>query len=206
MKLLRSSLVLATLVCSTGNWPAAAGGTEGKAYNVLEIARFEVSREDYSSKQSERAGRIPDETLDTIQRILISEYTESKVLPAVRKAGSPDDGEIVLELGGKVVDWLAGSQAKRILIGLGAGQQKIEVDCLLKDRATGAILGQERILDRKVAGIAGGNEEKGMRDFAEKVAKFIHTTMEARGWKAPAAPDSPGPRSGEVQNPRDASP
>jgi hypothetical protein len=201
MRRLRSSLVLATLVIVCGTSLPAEGDAGGKAYNVLEILRFEVNREDYGSKEAERAGRISDEVLDTIQRILISEYTQSKLLPTVRKAGGVGEGEVVLELSGKVVDWLAGSQTKRLLVGFGAGQQKIEVECVLKDKATGTILGQERILDRKVAGIAGGGEEKGMRDFAEKVAKFIHTTMDPRGWKAPAASASPTPASGEGQKP-----
>lgn len=184
----------------------AEGEAGGKAYNVLEIALFDVDRENYTSKEAERAGRIPDETLVTIQRLLISEYTQTKLLPAVRKAGSPEAGEMVLELGGKVVDWLAGSQTKRLLVGLGAGQQKIEVDCVLKDKATGTVLGQQRILDRKVAGVGGGSEEKGMRDFAEKVAKFIHATMDPRGWKTPAAPASAAPPSGEGLKPQETVP
>jgi len=201
MRRLRSGLVLATLAMGCGICLPAEGDARGKAYNVLEILRFEVNREDYGSKEAERSGRIPDEVLNTIQRILISEYTQSKLLPTVRKAGGTGEGEVVLELGGKVVDWLAGSQTKRLLIGLGAGQQKIEVDYVLKDRATGTIIERERILDRKVAGISGGNEEKGMRDFAEKVAKFIHASMDPRGWKAPAAFASPSPASGEAQKP-----
>ena len=196
MKQLGSSLVLVTLVVATlvivsGACLAAEDEAGGKAYNVLEIARFDVNREDYSTKEAERAGRIPDEALDTIQRILVAEYTQSKLLPTVRKAGAPGEGEVVLELGGKVVDWLAGSQAKRVLVGFGAGQQKMEVDCVLKDKATGTILGQGRILDRKVAGWAGGSEDKGVRDFAEKVAKFMHATMDSRGWKAPAEGQKP---------------
>jgi hypothetical protein len=192
-----SSLVLATLTMVFGTCLAAGPEPGGGTYNVLEVARFEVGREDYSSKEAERAGRIPDEVLETIQRILISEFTQSRLLPAVRKAGTPAGGDTVLELGGKVVDYLAGSQAKRLLIGMGAGQQKIEVDCVLRDRATGTVLGRVRILDRKVAGIAGGNEEKGMRDFAEKVAKFLRNTMEPVGWKAPAAPSPPITDPGE---------
>jgi len=193
MRRVRSGLVLATLVMGCGICLPAEGDAGGKAYNVLEILRLDVNREDYSSKEAERAGRIPDEILDTIQRILITEYTQSKLLPTIRKTGAAGEGEVVLELGGKLVDWLAGNPAKRLMVGYGAGQQKIEVDCFLKDKATGTILGQARILDRKVAGVAAGSEEKGMRDFAEKVAKFMHTTMDPRGWKAPAASASPAP-------------
>lgn len=190
---LRASAVLAIVLIASGTCLAAEGEGGGKSYTVLEVARFEVNRDDYSSKEAERAGRIPDEVLDTIQRILIAEYTGSRLLPTVRKPAAPGEGEIVLELGGTVVDWLAGSQTKRIFVGFGAGQQKIEMDCVLKDKVTGTILGRERILDRKVAGWAGGSEEKGVRDFAEKVAKFIRATMDPRGWKAPEVSSPPAP-------------
>lgn len=202
MRQLGSSFILATLVIASGTCLAAEGPAAGKSYIVLEVGRFEVNRDDYSTKEAERAGRMTDEELTTLQRILIAEYTQTKLLPTVRKAGGAGEGaEVVLELDGKVVDWLAGNPAKRALVGWGAGQQKIEVDCVLKDKATGAILGQERVLDRKVGGWGGGSEDKGMRDFADKVAKFIHTTMDPRGWKAPAAAASPGPASGESQKP-----
>lgn len=193
-----TSLVLAFLAILSSPCLAADTATSAKPYTVLEISRFEVNREDLSTKEAERAGRIPEDILDTIQRILVSEFGQSKILPTVRKAGAPGEGDVVLELGGKVVDWMAGSQAKRYWVGMGAGQQKIEVDCVLKDRATGAVLARERILDRKVGGIGGGNEEKGMRDFAEKVAKFMHASLDPRGWKAPEGPasESPAPQPG----------
>src|SRR2546426_9893858 len=106
MRRLRSGLVLATLVMSCGICLPAEGDAGGKAYNVIEILRLDVNREDYSSKEAERAGRIPDEILETIQRILISEYSQSKLLPTVRKTAGTGEGEVVLELGGKGVDWL----------------------------------------------------------------------------------------------------
>src|SRR5256885_14741783 len=117
MKWLGTSLVLAFFVTLFAPCLAAETGTGAKAYTVLEISRFDVSREDYSSKEAERAGRIPEDILETIQRILISEFSQSKVLPKVRKTGAPGEGDVVLEFGGKVVDWIAGSQAKRILVG-----------------------------------------------------------------------------------------
>src|SRR5258706_10933181 len=116
------SFVIALFVLLSAPCLAAETGTGAAAYTVLEISRFDVNREDFSSKESERAGRIPEEILDTIQRILITEYTQTKVLPTVRKKGPPRDGDVVLELGGTVVDWIAGSPTKRMLIGMGAGQ------------------------------------------------------------------------------------
>jgi hypothetical protein len=181
-----SMLVVAALAIA-GYSREAYAAESGAAYNVLEVARFEVNREDFSTKESERAGRISDETLETIQRILITEFSRMKLLPTVRKPVAAGDPGTVLELGGKLVDWMPGDASKRMMIGYGAGQQKIEVDCVLKDRATGTIIAHERILDRKIAGVSGGSEDKGMRDFAEKVAKFMHVTLDPIDWKAPPA-------------------
>lgn len=189
-----SMLVAGLAAVAGGMRTNLAGDADGKAYDVLEVARFEASHEDFSSKEAERAGRITDANLDTIQRILITEFTRMKLLPVVRKPGTPGETETVLELGGKVVDWMPGDATKRMMIGYGAGQQKLEVECVVKDRASGAILGKERILDRKIAGVSGGSDDKGMRDFAEKVAKFLHATLDPKGWKAPApaAVETPG--------------
>ena len=80
-------LVLTVLACLAA--PALARAEEPKtakvAYSALEIARFDVNREDYSSKEAERAGKISDEFLDGIQRALLGEMTRSSLFPAVRK-------------------------------------------------------------------------------------------------------------------------
>jgi len=158
--------------------PSAASDTsKGPAYTAIEIARFDVNREDYSSKEAERAGRIPDETLDTIQRIMIAEFTKAQVFPKVGKPGGAAVEDSTLELGGRVNDFKGGNKVARYFVGMGAGQQKIEIECVLKDKKTGDVLAREVILDRKVGGIAGGDEEKGMRDFAEKVIAFVQKTL-----------------------------
>jgi len=157
---------------------AASDASTVPAYTAIEIARFDVNREDYSSKEAERAGRIPDETIETIQRIMIAEFTKAQILPKVGKPGVTSGEDSTLDLGGKVIDFKAGNKTARYLVGMGAGQQKIEIECVLKDKKTGNVLAREVILDRKVGGIAGGDEEKGMRDFAEKVIIFVQKTLQ----------------------------
>src|SRR5881296_3002139 len=104
-------LVLTVLACLAA--PALARAEEPKtakvAYSALEIARFDVNREDYSSKEAERA-----------------------------EAGSP-----VLILGGRIVDFKPGNRAARYFAGFGAGQQKIEVECVLKNKTTGEVVAKE---------------------------------------------------------------
>jgi hypothetical protein len=187
MKPCMPMLTVALVIALTLPALAADAPPVTKTYAALEIARFEVNREDYNSKESERAGRIPDEVLDTIQRVLISEVVNSKKFATVAKAGATAGGEGSLELGGRVVDWLPGSKVARMFVGMGAGQQKIEVECVLKDKATGQVLARETILDRKVGGITGGSEEKGIRDFAEKVMVFIDQSLAKSGSVASAA-------------------
>ncbi len=159
---------------------AASDAPTVPAYTAIEIARFDVNREDYSSKEAERAGRVPDEALDTIQRIMIVEFTKAQVFPKAGKPGSAADMDSTLELGGRVIDFKAGNRTARSFV-MGAGQQKIEFECVLKDKKTGNVLAREVILDRKVGGIAGGDEEKGMRDFAEKVIVFVQKTLQVGG-------------------------
>jgi len=175
-------LVLTVLACLAA--PALARAEEPKtakvAYSALEIARFDVNREDYSSKEAERAGKISDEFLDGIQRALLGEMTRSSLFPAVRKpAESAEAGSPVLILGGRIVDFKPGNRAARYFAGFGAGQQKIEVECVLKNKTTGEVVAKEMITDRKVAGWAGGSEEKGVEDFAEKVLAFLKRSIGA---------------------------
>ena len=171
---------IAMIVVSLVVWLpcAASDGSTVPAYTAVEIARFDVNREDYSSKEAERAGRVPDEALDTLQRIIIVEFTKAQVFPKVGKPGLAAAEDSTLEIGGRVLDFKAGNKTARYLVGMGAGQQKIEIECVLKDKKTGNILAREVILDRKVGGIAGGDEEKGMRDFAEKVIAFVQKTLQ----------------------------
>ena len=161
--------------------PAQAVPAEAGSYAAIEIAKFEVNREDFSTKEAERAGRIPDETLEAIQRVMITEFTRAAVVPAVRKADPAASPEGTLELGGRVLDFLPGNKTARYFVGFGAGQQKIEVEVLLKDKKTGAVLSRETIRDRKVGGVGGGSEDKGIRDFAEKVVTFVQEGLKAPG-------------------------
>jgi hypothetical protein len=166
------------LVCLVAGTPCfALDATPVPAYTAIEINRFDVNREDYSSKEAERAGRVPDEMLETIQRIIIAEFTKAQAFPKVGKPGVAAAEELALELGGKVLDFKAGNKTARYFVGMGAGQQKIEIECVLKDKKTGSVLAREVVLDRKVGGIAGGDEEKGVRDFAEKVVVFVQKTL-----------------------------
>lgn len=167
------------MVCLVVGAPCIAlDASPAPAYTAIEINRFDVNREDYSSKEAERAGRVSDEMLETIQRIIITEFTKAQVFPKAGKPGLAAAEDLALELGGRVLDFKGGSKVARYMVGLGAGQQKIEIECVLKDKKTGNVLAREVVLDRKVGGIAGGDEEKGIHDFAEKVVVFVQKSLQ----------------------------
>ena len=85
----------------------------------------------------------------------------------------PDEAQAV-EFGGTVTDFKKGNQAMRYFVGFGAGKQKLAIDAWVRNKATGEIIFQDKIVDRKWAGFGGGDDRKGVRDFAEKVVLFLN--------------------------------
>lgn len=143
------------------------------SYQCLEIEKFFVDRNDYSTKEMERAAAIPEERITSLQHKIVGEISRKNILTKAVKADKESCEGKALVFGGKVMDYKQGNRAARILIGLGAGKQKFSVDCFMKDKETGQVLAKKTIIDRKVGGIAGGGEEKGESDFAEKVVHFV---------------------------------
>jgi hypothetical protein len=178
---LRFAACLLTVLSATGVFGLGAEEKvvpAGQSYSVLEVARFAVNRDDVSTEEAERAAGIPDEMLDAIHRGMLGEFTRNNAFPTVRKAADPNAAdEGVLLISGRITDFKAGNAAARLMVGFGAGAQKIEAECILTDKKTGKILGKQTIVDRKFAGVAGGDEVKGIHDFAEKVLVFIKSSL-----------------------------
>ena len=176
----KSTAALACALISTLTFitPAAAEDDGANGYTQLEVGRFEVERESFDTKEAERAGAIPEEMLDSIQRAIQGEMTRSGLFATVMKSGGESaGGERTLVVSGRVTDFKAGSRTARLWVGMGAGKQLIEVECALVDRETGEVVARQRIIDRKVGGWGGGSEEKGLEDFAEKVHEFIRKSL-----------------------------
>ncbi len=166
-------LVSASTACApvpplTDDW-----GDKISNYDCIEIQNFFVDREDFSTHKMERVAEISEEVIDSIQHMIVGEISRSKVYGSVKKTDNCEGRTLVF--GGTVTDFKKGSRAARLLIGLGAGKQKLEVKTYLKDKKTDAILASKKVVDRKWGGLAGGDEAKGLRDFAEKVVRFVKT-------------------------------
>lgn len=162
------SMVLISVSSFAKGWSSTL-----KEYNCLEVEKFVVDRDDFSSKELERAASFPAETITSLQHKIVGEISRKKIIGSVKKAGPSACSEKALVFGGKITDYKKGSRAARIFIGMGAGKQKIEVESYIKDKSTGQVLASDKIVDRKFGGIAGGDEAKGEQDFAEKVADFV---------------------------------
>ncbi len=147
--------------------------------DILFIERFSTETDlADSGRKADRIEDIPESKLLQIQEVLHSEIGKSKMFAEVRilKSGEKPllaEGQTGWVLGGQFLDYKKGSKAARYFIGMGAGKQKVEVMVEVRDAATGATVRKERVVDRKVGGWFGGNDEKGLRDFAERIVELL---------------------------------
>ena len=161
-----------------------AGPVSEKDFDCVEVKRFEVGSGFITSKQDARAATIPAEKLGSMQRAVAGQIPEK--LRSYRSTlvaeGSPQcpDPARALVLSGRITDFKAGNQALRYWVGFGAGAQKFGVQVRATRKSDGALVGEGEVIDRKVGGWVGGQAEKGLEDFAEKVAGFLKESLQGR--------------------------
>lgn len=162
---------------------AVANISHAADYDCVEVELFQPADSNQAdSRQDKRAAGIPPEVLATLQQGIVQELPDSlKGMTAVKAgdASCPDQAKAI-SFGGTVTDYKKGNKAARYFIGLGAGKQKFAVNAWIKAKSSGAVLGEDEVVDRKVGGIFGGSADKGVRDFAEKVAGFIKKTLKSQ--------------------------
>lgn len=161
-----------------------AGQASLEDFDCVEVRRFEVFSDFITSKQDARAATIPMEKLGALQREVAGQVPEKirglKSTLVVEGAPQCPDPKRALVLGGRITDFKAGNQALRYLVGFGAGAQKFSVLVRATRKSDGAVVAEGEVTDRKVGGWLGGQDDKGMEDFAEKVAGFLKQTLQAR--------------------------
>lgn len=161
-----------------------AGPVSEKDFDCVEVKRFEVGSGFITSKQDARAATIPAEKLGSMQRVIAGQIPEKirgfkSTLVAEGSPQCPDPAR-TLVLSGRVTDFKAGNQALRYWVGFGAGAQKFGVQVRATRKSDGALVGEGEVIDRKVGGWVGGQAEKGLEDFAEKVAGFLKESLQGR--------------------------
>jgi hypothetical protein len=156
------------------------------APNILFIERFstDTSMAD-GGRKAERIEDIPESKLIQIQEVLWREIKHTKIFTDVRilKPGEKpvmEEGQTGWVLGGQFLDYKKGNQVARYMIGLGAGKQKVEVMVDIRDARSGVTVRKERVVDRKVGGWFGGDAEKGLKDFAERIIELINRTISGK--------------------------
>lgn len=155
-------------------------------FDCVEVRRFEVSHGLIGTKEDARAATIPAAHLQDIQR-RVAGYVPEKaqgLKSTLVSEGWPacPEPSRALVLGGRITDFKEGNQALRYWVGFGAGAQKFSVEVWLARKSDGALVARDAVVDRKVGGWIGGQADKGMDDFAEKVAGFVRDSLRtARG-------------------------
>ena len=158
-----------------------AGSVSERDFDCVEVKRFDVGSGFITSKQDARAATIPAEKLGSMQRAVAGQIPEKirGYLSTLVAEGSPQcpDPARALVLSGRITDFKAGNQALRYWVGFGAGAQKFGVLVRATRKSDGALVGEGEVVDRKVGGWVGGQAEKGLEDFAEKVAGFLKESL-----------------------------
>ena len=152
---------------------------QAKQYDCIEVNVFEVDRDNISTRALARAIEIPDQTLMALQTYVRTELNIDSNGLTARKGGeeSCDNIDAALELKGTVTDYKKGSRMMRYMVGFGAGKQKIQIEAELYDKSSGDLIRKDRVVDRKIGGLIGGSENKGKKDFAEKMNNFVRVAL-----------------------------
>lgn len=173
-----------TVPPTAGIAPVMAGPVSLKDFDCVEVRRFEVGSGFISSKEDARAATIPAEKLGSIQREVAGQIPEKirGYRSTLVAEGSPEcpDPARTLVLSGRVTDFKEGNQALRYWVGFGAGAQKFGVLVRATRKSDGAVVGEGEVVDRKVGGWIGGQADKGLEDFAEKVATFLKGSLQTK--------------------------
>ena len=148
-------------------------------YNCIEINRFTVDKDDISSRALARATSIPEDVINILQVYVRNELNiDENGLKAVKGGDATcDDPKKALVLDGLITDYKKGSQVMRYMVGFGAGKQKIQIEAVLSIKDTMKVIKKDRVVDRKIGGLIGGSDNKGKRDFAEKINNFVRTGL-----------------------------
>lgn len=166
-------------------WPLALilllspAAEASERFNCVEVEKFRVNRDEIKSKKDKRAAMIGREQLAKLQEYIVLEIPLS--IPGMTgvyalEESCPDPARAVV-FGGTISDYKPGSKALRYWVGFGAGAQKFAVNAYVKEKASGTVLAEGDVVDRKVGGLMGGEDDKGVDDFSEKAAGFIRKAI-----------------------------
>jgi diadenosine tetraphosphatase ApaH/serine/threonine PP2A family protein phosphatase len=137
-------------------------------YTTLEVENFDNPR--FETKEPMPSDWVPIIREDIVQRVIekhrfhhVADFHDEKV--------TDPPAEKTLVLRGKITEFTQGSQAKRYLVGFGAGKGKIVAKCQFVDKDTGEVI-WERKVDGRVIGTF-QSTEGAIKGLSTEVAKVI---------------------------------
>jgi len=131
-------------------------------YHSLEIAQFTI-----------KPGiGFPQDYMSKMQSDLLNEIVEKHKFEQVF---SPDNKPAswtapLLRLEGEVIEYKAGSQAKRYWVGMGAGKTKVVAHVKFIDSKTNEIVFEDNVDGKVIMGLLGGSSPGATRGLAKEVA------------------------------------
>jgi hypothetical protein len=162
--LLRIAAVAAVCVLTASATTKNSTSTKAKTYQYIQLNRFEVQQ---------GVDLPPDYQLAIIED-LDKQIGKIKGMKQVLREGEPlPDGQPVLVVTGTVTRYQKGSQAKRYLVGFGAGATVIDAHIKCYDAATKEVLLERDVDGKVVIGIMGGKSEGANNGLAKEIAKDL---------------------------------
>jgi len=148
--------------------PAASAqkkSTDAKYKNKfqnIEVVRFTVKQ----------GVDFPADWLITMTEEMVNQLKETaKFKEILREGEKPTDANAAaLKLEGVVIEYKAGSRAKRYLVGFGAGKTVVKAHIKLMDRASGEVLFEDDVDGKVIMGLIGGESTGATRGLAKEIA------------------------------------
>jgi len=153
------AFVLLTSVSASGQRP---NSEKKNKYKDVEVAQFDI----------QEGVKFPPEHMSGMMGEIVQELQNLKKFRQVARAGEGVvSSEPTIRLEGTVTKYQAGSQAKRYLIGFGAGKTKVVAHVKFIDKATGNVLFEKDVDGKVVFGLFGGQSKTSLRDVGKEIAE-----------------------------------
>ena len=163
-KLTNGSLfsALALLLLLTFSASGQKPNSENKnKYKDIEVENFDVKE----------GVKFPPEHMTGMMAEIVQELQNTKKFRQVSRVGEgTESNEPTIRLVGTVTKYQAGSQAKRYLIGFGAGKTKVVAHVKFIDKANGNVLFEKDVDGKVVFGLFGGQSKTSLRDVGKEIA------------------------------------
>jgi hypothetical protein len=132
-------------------------------YKDVEVVKFEV----------QDGVKFPPEHMEGMMVEIAKELENLHKFRQVFSEGQTQTatGDPTIRLVGTVTKYEPGSQAKRYLIGFGAGKTKVVAHVKFIDKASGNVLFEKDVDGKVVMGIFGGQSKTSLKDVGKEIAE-----------------------------------